>query len=103
MAPSRWGKVEKPTQHGAWTGAAVGAVVGILFPPFLLASAAIGALVGGLVGHLWRGMSHQDIHDFGELLDDGQAALIVLGEDEFLAQRDWQLRPPRRRSKGAST
>ena len=28
------GKVEKPTQHGAWTGAAVGAVVGILFPPF---------------------------------------------------------------------
>lgn len=97
MAPSRWGKVEKPTQHGAWTGAAVGAVVGILFPPFLLASAAIGALVGGLVGHLWRGMSHQDIHDFGELLDDGQAALIVLGEDEFLAQRDEaRLRPKKK-------
>jgi uncharacterized membrane protein len=26
-------KHEKPTEHGAWTGVAVGAVVGILFPP----------------------------------------------------------------------
>ncbi len=25
-------KTEKPTQHGAWTGIAVGAVAGILFP-----------------------------------------------------------------------
>ena len=25
-------KHEKPTQHGAWTGAAVGALVGIVFP-----------------------------------------------------------------------
>ena len=42
-------------------------------------------------------MSHQDIHDFGELLDDGQAALIVLGEDEFLAQRDEaRLRPKKK-------
>jgi uncharacterized membrane protein len=26
-------KTEKPTQHGAWTGIAVGALAGILFPP----------------------------------------------------------------------
>ena len=26
-------KHEKPTQKGAWTGIAVGAVVGVLFPP----------------------------------------------------------------------
>ena len=30
-------KHEKPTQHGAWTGAAVGALVGIIFPPSILA------------------------------------------------------------------
>jgi len=91
------GKVEKPTQHGAWTGAAVGAVVGILFPPFLIASAAVGALVGGLIGHFWRGMSRKDIHDFGELLDDGQAALIVLGEDTLLAHMEKaNLRPKKR-------
>ena len=29
-------KTEKPTQHGAWTGAGVGAVVGILFPPAII-------------------------------------------------------------------
>ena len=29
-------KHEKPTQHGAWTGVAVGAVLGILFPPGLV-------------------------------------------------------------------
>lgn len=26
-------KHEKPTQHGTWTGAAVGALLGVLFPP----------------------------------------------------------------------
>jgi len=26
-------KTEKPTQHGAWTGAGVGALVGLVFPP----------------------------------------------------------------------
>ena len=29
-------KTEKPTQHGAWTGAGVGALVGILFPPAII-------------------------------------------------------------------
>jgi len=59
--------------------------VGILFPPFLVASAAAGALIGGLIGHFWRGMSRKDVHDLGELLDDGQAALVVLGEDSLIA------------------
>ena len=32
-------KHEKPTQHGAWGGIAVGALVGVLFPPSLLGAA----------------------------------------------------------------
>jgi hypothetical protein len=32
-------KTEKPTQHGAWTGAAVGALVGIIFAPAVIGSA----------------------------------------------------------------
>src|SRR5512142_1584321 len=48
-------KREKPTQHGVWTGIAVGAVVGILFPPSIIATAAIGGVVGGVIGHLWHG------------------------------------------------
>src|SRR5512133_1724189 len=43
-------KTEKPTQHGAWTGAAVGALVGILFPPAIIGSAIVGAGAGGLTG-----------------------------------------------------
>ena len=35
-------KHEKPTQHGAWGGIAVGALVGVLFPPSVLGAAAVG-------------------------------------------------------------
>jgi len=77
-------KTEKPTQHGAWTGIAVGAVAGILFPP-----AIIGGAAGGVAGHLWRGMSRGDLKELGEALDEGQAAVIVIGEsriDEQIAK-----------------
>ena len=45
-------KTEKPTQHGAWTGAGVGALVGIIFPPAIIGAAVVGAGAGGLIGHL---------------------------------------------------
>jgi uncharacterized membrane protein len=73
-------KDETSTRHGAWGGAAVGAVVGILFPPSLIGSAAIGAAVGGVGGHLWKGMSRADVKQFGELIDAGEAALVIVGE-----------------------
>lgn len=76
-------KHEKPTEHGVWTGVAVGALVGILFPPSIIATAAVGGATGGLVGHFWRGMSRSDVKDLGELIDDGQAALVVVGESKF--------------------
>ncbi len=53
-------KHEKPTQHAAWTGIAVGAVVGILVPPSIIGSAAVLGVTDGLMGHLWRGMSRAD-------------------------------------------
>lgn len=73
-------KTEKPTQHGAWTGIAVGAVAGILFPPSIIGSAIVGGAAGGVIGHLWKGMSRGDLKDLGEGLDEGAAALIVVGE-----------------------
>ena len=76
-------KREKPTQRGAWTGAGVGAVVGILFPPSVIASAAVGAVAGGLIGHFWHGMSRGDMKDLGETLDAGTAALIVVGREKL--------------------
>jgi uncharacterized membrane protein len=76
-------KTEKPTQHGAWTGIGVGALVGILFPPSIIGSAIVGGAAGGVVGHLWRGMSRGDLKDLGEALDEGDAALIVIGESRI--------------------
>jgi uncharacterized membrane protein len=76
-------KVEKPTQHGAWTGIAAGAVVGILFPPSIVGMAALGGVTGGLIGHFHGGMSRQDVKELGELLDTGEAALIVVGRDKL--------------------
>src|SRR5215213_6689757 len=76
-------KTEKPTQHGAWTGAGVGALVGIIFPPALIGSAIVGAGAGGLVGHLRKGISRGDLKDLGEELEAGSAAVIVIGESNL--------------------
>jgi uncharacterized membrane protein len=73
-------KDEIATRHGAWGGAAAGAVVGILFPPSIVVTAIVGAAVGGASGHLWRGMSRADVKEFGDIIDDGQAALVVVGD-----------------------
>ncbi len=81
-------KHEKPTQHAAWTGIAVGAVVGILFPPSILGAAVVGGATGGVLGHFFRGMSRGDAKELGELLDDGQAALIVIGKSRLQEQLD---------------
>lgn len=75
-------KDEMATRHGAWGGAAAGAVVGLLFPPSIIGTALVGAAVGGVSGHLWRGMSRADVKELGELIDTGQAALVVVGESK---------------------
>jgi uncharacterized membrane protein len=81
-------KHEKPTQHGAWTGAAVGALVGIIFPPAVLGAAVVGAAAGGGVGHALGGVSRGDAKELGEHLADGQAALVVIGKSRVQEQLD---------------
>jgi uncharacterized membrane protein len=81
-------KHEKPTQHGAWGGVAAGAVLGLLFPPGILIGAAAGGLIGGAIGHFWRGMSRKDVLELGEFIDDGQAAIVVVGESKIQAEVD---------------
>jgi uncharacterized membrane protein len=73
-------KREKPTQKAAWTGAIVGAVVAVLFPPAIIPMAAAGGLTGGLLGHIMAGMSRADLKELGETLDIGTAALVVIGK-----------------------
>jgi uncharacterized membrane protein len=73
-------KREKPTQKAAWTGAIVGAVVAVLFPPAIIPMAAAGGLTGGLLGHIMAGMSRADLKELGDTLDIGTAALVVIGK-----------------------
>ena len=79
-------KTEKPTQHGAWTGAGVGALVGLIFPPAIIGSAIVGAGAGGLIGHLRGGVSRDDLKELGDDLEAGNAAVIVLGESKIEEQ-----------------
>jgi uncharacterized membrane protein len=73
-------KIEKPTQHGGWAGMAVGAAMGLIFPPSVLVGGLLGAGTGALIGHLRSGMSNSDLKEVGEMLEDSEAALIVVGE-----------------------
>ncbi len=73
-------KDETATRTGGWAGAGVGALVGILFPPAVIGAAVVGGAVGGIGGHLWKGMSRSDVKELGELIDSGEAALVVIGD-----------------------
>src|SRR5262245_4346833 len=72
-------KDEMATRHGGWGGAAAGAVIGILFPPSIIGTALVGGAIGGVSGHLWRGLSRSDVKELGDLIDAGEACLLVIG------------------------
>jgi uncharacterized membrane protein len=81
-------KHEKPTQHGAWGGLAVGAAVGVLAAPAVIPAALVGGVIGGLGGHFKRGISRGDAKELGDLIDEGQATLLVIGESRIEEQLD---------------
>ena len=79
-------KHEEPTRHGAavglaW-GLATGAVVAI-FPAVgifgaLAAGGSAGAALGAVAGHAHGGMDREDVKALGDVLDRGNAGLIVV-------------------------
>jgi uncharacterized membrane protein len=76
-------KTEMPTKYGAWGGLAVGALVGIFFPPYLVWELAVGAVAGSLIGHFWAGMSRSDLKEIGDSLQASTASLIVIGRSRL--------------------
>ncbi len=81
-------KHEKPTQHGAWGGIAVGAVVGVVAAPAIIPAALVGGVIGGLGGHFKKGISRGDAKELGDLIEAGQATLLVVGESRLEEQLD---------------
>src|ERR687894_3198496 len=53
-------KIEKPTQHGGWAGLAVGAAIGLIFPPSVLVSGLGGGGARGGNGPPPGGNSYSD-------------------------------------------
>ena len=84
-------KDEVPTRHGAWTGAAVGALAGLLLPPTALVSGAVGAAAGALAGHFRHGLSDGDLREFGDVLQIGQTGLVVVADSKVADVLDERL------------
>lgn len=68
--------------QGAVRGAAVGAVLGLIFPPSILGTAILGGVVGAVVAKFHdKGFSTGDLHAVGESLGKGQSAVLFVGDD----------------------
>jgi uncharacterized membrane protein len=68
-------------------GAIAGGVVGLIFPPSIIA----GALVGGAGGGVWgkirdKGFKDEDLKAIGESLPAGSSAIIAIAEDRVIEQ-----------------
>jgi uncharacterized membrane protein len=82
-------KTEIPAEHGGWVGLAAGAGAAVLFPallPGIIVAGATGAGLGAWFGHLAHGTSRSEAREMGAMLDEGSAALIVIGVDDDAGQ-----------------
>lgn len=67
--------------QGAVRGGAVGAVIGLLFPPTVLASTVIGSAIAAAVAKLHdKGFKTGDLHGLGETLGANESAVVFVGE-----------------------
>jgi uncharacterized membrane protein len=68
-------------------GAIAGGLVGLIFPPSIIA----GALIGGAGGGVWgkirdKGFKDEDLKAVGESLEPGTSAIIAIAEDRVVEQ-----------------
>ena len=68
-------------------GAIAGGIAGLIFPPSIIASAAVGAAGGGVWGKVRdKGFKDEDLKDIGASLPPGTSAIIVIAEDRVVEQ-----------------
>ena len=68
-------------------GAIAGGVVGLIFPPSIIAGAVVGGGAGGIWGKVRdKGFKDEDLREVGDSLQPGTSAIIVLAQDRVLAQ-----------------
>ncbi len=68
-------------------GAIAGGVVGLIFPPSIILSAAVGGGAGGIWGKIRdKGFKDEDLKEIGESLPPGSSAIIAVAEDRMVEQ-----------------
>ncbi|HEX2383338.1 MAG TPA: DUF1269 domain-containing protein [Acidimicrobiales bacterium] len=68
-------------------GAIAGGVVGLIFPPSIIASAAVGGAAGGVWGKVRdKGFKDDDLKAIGESLTPGTSAIIAVAQDRVAEQ-----------------
>jgi uncharacterized membrane protein len=66
-------------------GAIAGGIVGLIFPPSLLAGAVVGGGAGGIWGKVRdKGIKDEDLKAIGESMDPGTSAIIAVAEDRVI-------------------
>jgi uncharacterized membrane protein len=66
-------------------GAIAGGLIGLIFPPSLIASAAVGAAGGGVWGKIRdKGFRDSDLRAIGDSMEPGTSAIITIAEDRVI-------------------
>ena len=73
-------------------GAIAGGVVGLIFPPSIIVSAAVGGGAGGVWGKIRdKGFKDDDLKEIGNSLPPGSSAIIAVAEDRMVEQLERSL------------
>ncbi len=68
-------------------GAVAGGIVGLIFPPSIIAGAVVGGGAGGIWGKVRdKGFKDEDLREIGDSLPPGTSAIIAVAQDRVLAQ-----------------
>jgi uncharacterized membrane protein len=77
---------EVTTRKGLRRGVIVGGVLGIIYPPSLLLTGALGGAIGGLMGRIRdTGIKNPELKKLADQLTIGQAAIVALVTNDTLA------------------
>src|SRR5690242_19230440 len=66
-------------------GAIAGGLVGLIFPPSIIASGAVVGAAGGIWGKVRdKGFKDEDLKEIGEQLPPGSSAIVAIAQDKVL-------------------
>jgi uncharacterized membrane protein len=78
---------EFTTKKGGVRGAIVGGLLGIIFPPSILAMGAVGAAAGAALGHFTdQGFDNNLLKEIGENLPPGGSCVVAVVEETWVKQ-----------------